>query len=62
MTELTKEGWAVTLNPGTGNWDRKPVAVFTSELNARAYIAYAYPKDDPRKPEIEHVWFGTEPY
>jgi hypothetical protein len=60
MTEISTEGYAVTvISDGTKD-DRDLVAVFTSKLAALAYVQRAYTPDT--KTEINHVFFGVEPF
>lgn len=56
------EGYAVSINPGKTESDREIVAVFRYKMSAVVYVKEAYGENDPRKPEIKHVFFGVEAF
>jgi hypothetical protein len=59
MAELITEGWAVSVNDGASTLDRKTVAVFPTKEQAEFYATIYR---ETRKPEISHVFFGTEAF
>jgi hypothetical protein len=61
---FNSEGYAVSINQGTLDSDRGIVAVFRNKDAAVSYIECTYErgKCNPSKPEIDHVFFGVEPF
>ncbi len=68
MTDLTKEGWAVTILSFDTESDltkrgleRIIIAVFAHEHNAKFYVEKTYKHSEYLKPEIRPVRFSVEP-